>query len=51
MFLRLAFAARYGHTDPSVTLHMPGTHLAAFNRAVARLIEEENAQGRMGSED
>lgn len=37
----MAFAARYGHTDPSVSRRMPVTELMAFVEELARLIEEE----------
>jgi hypothetical protein len=37
----VAFAARYGSTDPKVALGMPASQLTAFTMALGELLEEE----------
>jgi len=46
----MAFAARYGHTDPSIALHMPVPDLFIFVEELGRLIEEEAEAARKGTD-
>lgn len=47
----MAFAARYGHTPPNVTRHMPVSELVRFTEQVGRLIEEESEAMRRTGQD
>lgn len=47
----MAFAARYGHTPPSVSRHMPISELVAFTNQLGRIIEEESEAMRRNGQD
>lgn len=45
MFDTLAFAGRYGHQDVRGLMDMPAAFVSGFNRAVGRLLKQENGKG------